>query len=96
MNKKANFRSFCPYRDPSSAVSIVSRTRFCVSHADIMPHGACFGGENAGIISAWDTLGSGRDAILRESFVTVKSRAAVLGRSGAYHKVKLSEKEGRI
>ena len=56
-----------------------------MSHADIMPHGACFDGENAGIISAWDTLGSGRDAVLRESFVTVKPRAAALGRSGAYH-----------
>lgn len=96
MNKKANFRSFCPYRDSGTAVSIVSRTRLCVYYADIMPHGACFGGENAGIISAWDTLGSGRDAVLRESFAAVMSRAAALGRSGAYHKVKLSEKEGRI
>ena len=96
MNKKANFRSFCPYRDSGSAVSIVSRTRLGVSQTDIMPHGACFGGENAGIISAWDTLGSGRDAVLRESFAAVMSRAAALGRSGAYHKVKLSEKEGRI
>ena len=48
MNKKANFRSFCPYRDSGSAVSIVSRTRFCVYYADIMPHGACFGGEKCG------------------------------------------------
>lgn len=67
-----------------------------MSQTDIMPHGACFGGENAGIISAWDTLGSGRDAVLRESFAAVMSRAAVLGRSGVHHKVKLSEKEGRI
>lgn len=52
--------------------------------------------KNAGIISAWDTLGFGRDAVLRESFAAVMSRAAALGRSGAYHKVKLSEKEGRI